>query len=145
MINTYWSTTQNINCNIFPKPHEYYGEFINNFTSYHDTILKVKKSSNFIRSENVKCLMSEKLLIIHIIHNKYCPDNVSSFTHSSAHTCSKMTISQRSAPDFSVAKKVFLSIQVWVAVLLVQKIHETQFLNSFAVSPASSSVGSCTD
>ena len=39
MINTYSNITLKINCNIFPKPHEYYEEFITNFTSYHDNRL----------------------------------------------------------------------------------------------------------
>ena len=38
IINTYLNIALNINCNVFPKPHEYYGEFITNFTSYHDTV-----------------------------------------------------------------------------------------------------------
>ena len=41
MINTYLDITLNINCNVFPKPHEYYGEFITNLTSYHDTIMQL--------------------------------------------------------------------------------------------------------
>ena len=38
MIKTYLNITLHINCNVFPKPHEHYGEFITNFTSYHDNV-----------------------------------------------------------------------------------------------------------